>query len=83
MKQTLNRWKDWPTTLVGILFMALALMIGFKDWENHDSWNFIIKVGALAALGWVFLNAKRSLIEGLFMNLFKVKPKKDESGSDA
>lgn len=67
-----SKWKDIPTTLVALVFFAISIYIGIKDWSNHNSWNYIIKVAATALLGWVFLNADRALLTQLFKRVFRI-----------
>ncbi|MHA2085464.1 MAG: hypothetical protein ACXABD_17040 [Candidatus Thorarchaeota archaeon] len=33
----------------------------------------LIEMASVAVLGWVFLTARDTLLEGMFMNLFKIK----------
>lgn len=63
----MRRFRNYYTTILGALVMLSAII------------SFYMKlVGAtelitLLVVGYVFLRAKDSLIEGLFFNLFKVK----------
>ena len=67
-----ERFQNKITTTVGVLLMiaALGLYVGskFADYEVT-----ILELGGVSALGWVFLTAKDSLIEGVLMNVFKIK----------
>jgi hypothetical protein len=33
----------------------------------------LVETASVAVLGWVFLTARDTLLEGMFMNLFKIK----------
>ena len=76
MKATLDRMRNWITTLVGLILIIVAItmfvMGKFKGYEFTT-----LEAGAVLALGWVFLNAKDTLIEGLFFSVFKVKRSED------
>ena len=67
-----ERFQNKITTTVGILLMltALGLYVGSK-FANYDV--TVLELGGVSALGWVFLTAKDSLIEGVLMNVFKIK----------
>jgi hypothetical protein len=38
----------------------------------------IMETASVAILGWVFLTARDTLLEGVFMNLFKINKKADK-----
>lgn len=72
-----NRLREGITTVIGLLFLFGALgMVAMNLFYDKDfaAWTTIIP---LSLLGWVFLWAKNSLLEGITLGLFKVKS--DES----
>lgn len=75
-----DRLKNWITTLIGALLMLTAVGLymasKFKNYEIST-----IELASVATLGWVFLTARDTLLEGVFLNVFKIKPKQD-NGSD-
>lgn len=68
-----NRLREGITTVIGLLFLfgsiAMVVMNLFYE-KDFAAWSTIIPV---ALLGWVFLWAKNSLLEGITLGLFKVK----------
>ena len=74
MKQRIIR--NWITTIFGtlLMFTAIAMLIANRIPEANIDFSWMEMVGT-ALLGWVFLMAKDSLIEGLFMGVFKIKEK--------
>lgn len=74
-----NRLRSWTTTIIGALLMLAAGYLWFGNklgWTEHET-NYI-ELSAVVALGYVFLMAKDTLIEGLFMGIFKIKPKEEK-----
>ena len=68
------RLKNWITSIFGGLLMALAITLFILTklgTVDFSMWELV----AIAVLGWVFLWAKDTLIEGLFLGMFKVKEK--------
>lgn len=75
METTKNRIvRNWVTTVFGSLLMmaALVMLIANRVPSANIDFSWIEMVGT-ALLGWVFLMAKDSLIEGLFMNIFRIE----------
>jgi len=68
-----NRLREGVTTLIGLLFLlgslGMVVMNLFYD-KDFAVWSTIIPV---SLLGWVFLWAKNSLLEGITLGLFKNK----------
>ena len=57
----------------GLLLIASLTMFVFNTFNYKDvdfSW---MEMCGTALLGWVFLTAKDTLLEGVFLNMFKVK----------
>lgn len=74
-----NRLREGVTTFIGLLFLISVLtMIAMNLFYEKDfaAWSTIIPI---SLLGWVFLWAKNSLLEGITLGLFKVKA--NEEGS--
>lgn len=75
--ETKNRIvRNWVTTVFGTLLMlaALAMLIANRIPQANIDFSWLEMVGT-ALLGWVFLMAKDSLLEGLFMGVFKIGAK--------
>ena len=74
--ETKNRvFKNKITSTFGAILMLVALSMFLLDRlpiiEGVEfSW---LEMLGTAMLGWVFLMAKDSLLEGLFLNIFKIK----------
>jgi len=67
-----KRLQNLITSITGTAILIAAIAMLFLDiFKVIDfTWGEIIPV---FLLGWVFLVAKDTLIEGLFLNFFKVK----------
>ncbi len=72
-----KRLQNWITSIVGAVLMALAIAMYVID-KFYEFEIPVLETVMVAVLGWVFLTARDTLLEGLFFNLFKVKVKKDE-----
>lgn len=68
-----ERLQNWMTTLIGAILMLTAVGLYILSKFKPEVEIHITEVGAIAVLGYVFLMAKDTLLEGLFMNIFKVK----------
>lgn len=67
-----HRLRESVTTFIGVLFLIGSLiMIVMNLFHEKDfaAWSTIIPI---SLLGWVFLWAKNSLLEGITLGLFKV-----------
>jgi len=70
-----KRFKNWITTIMGIIIMSLAItriVINIFFDGNHEFWTTLL----IIVLGWVFLVAKDSLLEGLFFRIFNIPKRK-------
>lgn len=71
-----DRLQNWLTTAIGAVLMLTAITMyvlsKVKDFEVS-----LIETASVAVLGWVFLTARDTLLEGMFMNLFKIKKSED------
>lgn len=72
-----ERLQNWLTTAIGAVLMLTAITMyvlsKVKDFDVS-----LIETASVAVLGWVFLTARDTLLEGMFMNLFKVKKNTEE-----
>ena len=68
--------RNWITTIFGtlLMFAALAMLIANRIPTANIDFSWLEMVGT-ALLGWVFLMAKDSLLEGLFLGVFRITPK--------
>jgi hypothetical protein len=81
-----KRFKNWITSIFGILIMLGALLWKFvpsvaKSIEEMteyslSTFDFVL----LMVVGWIFLSAKDSLITGILGGIVKVKAKFDDDG---
>jgi hypothetical protein len=53
------------------MIAALAMYVVSKFQSDVDI--HVTEIASVAVLGWVFLTARDTLLEGIFMNLFKIK----------
>lgn len=71
-----DRLQNWLTTGIGAVLMLTAITMyvlsKVKDFDVS-----LIETASVAVLGWVFLTARDTLLEGMFMNLFKIKKSED------
>ena len=67
-----DRLQNWLTTSIGAVLMLTAITMYIlskvKGYEVS-----LVETASVAVLGWVFLTARDTLLEGMFMNLFKIK----------
>lgn len=67
-----ERLQNWLTTSIGAVLMLTAIIMyvlsKIKGYEVS-----LVETASVAVLGWVFLTARDTLLEGIFMNLFKIK----------
>lgn len=72
-----KRLQNWITTSIGALLMVLAVVMYVLD----KFYNFeipVMEIVTVAILGWVFITARDTLLEGLFLNIFKITKKSDD-----
>lgn len=61
-----RRVKNWATTIIGMVLAIIGLVkLAFFGAAFVDIIFYLV-------LAWVFIMAKNSLLEGLFLNLFKI-----------
>jgi hypothetical protein len=72
-----KRLQNWVTTVIGALMMILALvMYMLNNFYGFEIPN--LEIIMMIVLGWVFVTARDTLLEGLFFNLFKIKKPEDK-----
>lgn len=72
-----KRLQNWITTIIGAIMMVLALvMYALNHFYNFEIPN--LEIVMMIILGWVFVTARDTLLEGVFFNLFKVKNQSNE-----
>jgi hypothetical protein len=70
-----ERLKNKLTSWIGVILMAVAifLYVAGKYSDKFETSTSTLELATIAVLGWVFLTARDTLLEGLFLNLFKIK----------
>jgi predicted membrane channel-forming protein YqfA (hemolysin III family) len=69
-----KRLQNWVTTIIGAIMMILALvMYVLNSFYSFEIAN--LEIIMMIVLGWVFVTARDTLLEGLFFNLFKINKK--------
>ena len=63
----IDRFRNWATTIIGLVVVAFDLAMLYL--EKVDAMQFSI----ILVLGWVFVAAKDTLLEGITMGIFKMK----------
>ena len=72
-----DRLKNWLTTCIGAVLMLTAItMYVLSKVKGYEV--SIMETTSVALLGWVFLTARDTLLEGVFMNMFKIEKKNDK-----
>ena len=67
-----ERLQNWLTTSIGAVLMLTAItMYVLSKVKGYEV--SLAETASVAVLGWVFLTARDTLLEGIFMNLFKIK----------
>lgn len=72
-EQLQNRLREGITTFIGFLFLlgSLSMVVMNLFFEKDFAvWSTIIPI---SLLGWIFLWAKNSLLEGITLGIFKTK----------
>lgn len=65
--------KHWITSLFGVVLMCLSVGMFLLNHIKPTAQPFtLMEMITVALLGWVFLWAKTSLLEGVFLGLFKI-----------
>lgn len=76
-----ERIQNWATTIIGAIIIILGLSLytlsQFKDFQIG-----LVEFITLMVLGWVFLTSKNTLLEGVFLNIFRIKKSDDNADSE-
>ena len=73
-----ERFKNKITSWIGVILMTIAIFLYVAGKYSDKFETSTLELATIAVLGWVFLTARDTLLEGLFLNLFKIK-KEDDS----
>jgi hypothetical protein len=68
-----ERLKNKLTSWIGVILMAVAIFLYIAGKYSDKFETSSLELATIAVLGWVFLTARDTLLEGLFLNLFKIK----------
>ena len=68
-----DRLKNWLTTIIGAILMLTAVAMYVVSKMKPEMDIHITEMATVAILGWVFLTARDTLLEGMFLNIFKMK----------
>lgn len=68
-----ERLKNKLTSWIGVTLMAVAIFLYVAGKYSDKFETSTLELATIAVLGWVFLTARDTLLEGLFLNLFKIK----------
>lgn len=68
-----NRLREGITTIIGLFFLLCSLGMVFMNMFYEKEFNIFTSIIPVSLLGWVFLWAKNSLLEGITLGLFKNK----------
>lgn len=68
-----ERFKNKITSWIGVILIAIAIFLYVAGKYSDKFETSTLELATIAVLGWVFLTARDTLLEGLFLNLFKIK----------
>jgi hypothetical protein len=68
-----ERFKNKITSWIGVILIAVAIFLYIAGKYSNKFETSTLELATIAVLGWVFLTARDTLLEGLFLNLFKIK----------
>ena len=68
-----ERFKNKITSWIGVILIAVAIFLYIAGKYSDKFETSTLELATIAVLGWVFLTARDTLLEGLFLNLFKIK----------
>ena len=68
-----ERLKNKITSWIGVILMAVAIFLYIAGKYSDKFETSTLELATIAVLGLVFLTARDTLLEGLFLNLFKIK----------
>jgi hypothetical protein len=68
-----ERLKNKLTSWIGVILMSVAIFLYIAGKYSDKFETSTLELATIVVLGWVFLTARDTLLEGLFLNLFKIK----------
>ena len=68
-----ERFKNKITSWIGVILMTVAIFLYIAGKYSDKFETSTLELATIAVLGWVFLTARDTLLEGLFLNVFKIK----------
>jgi hypothetical protein len=68
-----ERFKNKITSWIGVILMTVAIFLYVAGKYSDKFETSTLELATIAVLGWVFLTARDTLLEGLFLNVFKIK----------
>jgi len=68
-----ERLKNKITSWIGVVLIAVVIFLYVAGKYSDKFETSTLELATIAVLGWVFLTARDTLLEGLFLNLFKIK----------
>ena len=68
-----NRLREGVTTLIGFLFLLGSLAMVVMNLFYDQDFAALSTIIPISLLGWIFLWAKNSLLEGITLGIFKTK----------
>jgi len=68
-----ERFKNKITSWIGVILIVIAIFLYVAGKYSDKFETSTLELATIAVLGWVFLTARDTLLEGLFLNLFKIK----------
>jgi len=68
-----ERLKNKITSWIGVVLIAVVIFLYIAGKYSDKFETSTLELATIAVLGWVFLTARDTLLEGLFLNLFKIK----------
>lgn len=72
-KKMKNRLREGATSVIGLLFLLASFTMVIKNIFYSEDFSIFTSILPVSLLGWVFLWAKNSLLEGITLGLFKNK----------
>lgn len=79
MKTKIRVFRNWITTVLGGLLMLFAIALYLLSKLGKFDFEFtFVQLLPVVLLAWVLLMAKDSLLEGITMGFFKIRPKGDK-----
>lgn len=74
-----ERLKNKITSWIGVILMSVAIFLYIAGKYSDKFETSTLELATIVALGWVFLTAKDTLLEGVFMNVFRISNKNNDN----